>query len=166
MDARVATRTAGGTLEVRTGSANGALIGTINVGNTGGYQDWTTLNTNISNASGTQDVYLVFTGGNGYLFNVNWIEFNTDATSNKDIAGVANVTSNVVIYPNPVESITTIENAANASVTIYDMKGSIVFTVSIVSDNETIDLSALVSGMYYAEVNSVTNKSVIKLVKE
>ena len=70
MDARVATRFAGGTLEVRVGSVTGNLIGSINVTTTGGHQNWTTLNTSISNVSGVQDVYLVFRGGNGFLFNV------------------------------------------------------------------------------------------------
>ena len=110
-------------------------------------------------------MYLVFRGGNGFLFNVNWIEFNTDATSNKDIAGVANTTSNVIVYPNPVESTTTIENAANATITIYAIDSSVLFTQTISSDSETIDLSGLASGIYFAEVKGATSLEVIKLVK-
>ena len=164
MDARVASKFTGGTVEVRTGSATGTLIGSIDVNNTGGDQNWTTLNTSISNASGTQDVYLVFTGGNGYLFNVNWIEFNTSSRSNKDIIASAEV-SDVIIYPNPVSSTTTIENAANSILHVYDINGSIVFTKLISSDSEVIDLSVLTTGLYYTEINGNNTISVVKLVK-
>ena len=156
MDARVATRTTGGTIEVRTGSTTGTLIGSIDINNTGGYQNWRTLNTAISNASGTQDVYLVFTGGSGFLFNVNWIEFNTDSESTKESTPVPTI-SDIVMYPNPVEAVTTIENAANSFIAIYDIKGSEVLTQSISSDNETIDLSHLNQGVYYAKAVSYTH---------
>ena len=73
VDMRVSSRFTGGTIEVRTGSTSGTLIGSVNVNSTGGNQNWITLSSNISNVTGTQDVYLVFTGGNGYLFNINWI---------------------------------------------------------------------------------------------
>ena len=164
MDARIACNFTGGTVEVRTGSANGTLIGSINVSNTGGNQNWTTLNTSISNASGTQDVYLVFTGGNGYLFNVNWVEFNTSSQSNKDIIASAEVTD-VIIYPNPVISTTTIENAANSIITIYDMNSSIILKQSISSDSEILDLSLLSTGIYFAEVKGKATSEIIKLVK-
>jgi hypothetical protein len=29
----------------------------------------------VSGATGTRDLYLKFTGGSGYLFNVNWWQF-------------------------------------------------------------------------------------------
>jgi len=166
LDARVATRTTGGTLEVRIGSANGTLIGTINIGNTGGFQDWTTLNSSISNASGTQDVYLVFKGANGYLFNVNWIEFNTSSRSNKDTSEILQSTSEVKLYPNPIVSTTTIENAANSTITVYDINGVVVFNKSIISDSELIDLSKLATGIYYTEVNSGESLSVVKIIKK
>ena len=167
MDARVATRTAGGTLEVRTGSPTGTLLGTINVGNTGGYQNWTTLNTSISNTSGTQDVYLVFTGGSGFLFNVNWIEFNNSASSNsKDLITVSNITE-VLVYPNPVSSTTTIQNATtNSILNIYDISGSTLFTKVISSESEVINLSNLSAGVYYGEVIGESAISVIKVLKK
>ncbi|WP_152537391.1 carbohydrate-binding protein, partial [Aquimarina pacifica] len=129
MDARIACNYTGGIIEVRTGSTTGTLIGSISVSNTGGNQNWQTLNTSISNASGIQDIYLVFTGGSGYLFNLNWIEFNNSSQSNKDIATTE--IDDISIYPNPVSAVATIQNAANSSITIYDIKGSEVFTQHI-----------------------------------
>ena len=110
-------------------------------------------------------MYLVFRGGNGFLFNVNWVEFNTSVTSSKDIGGFADATSQVVIYPNPVESLTTIQNAADSTITIYAMDSRVLFTQTISSDNETIDLSELDTGIYFAEIKKLTSTNVIKLVK-
>lgn len=79
VDARVASKTTGGTIEFRLGGPTGALIGSVKVGITGGWQDWTTVTTDISGARGTQDLYLVFTDG---VFNLNWIEFEAVAKKN------------------------------------------------------------------------------------
>ncbi|WP_299180092.1 carbohydrate-binding protein [uncultured Aquimarina sp.] len=164
MDARVATKFAGGTIEVRTGSITGTLIGSIDVNTTGGHQNWRTLNSVISNTGGTQDVYLVFTGGSGYLFNVNWIEFNTDSESNKE--STFTTISDIVMYPNPVTTTTTIRNAANSIITIYDMNGKEVWSKYVSDNNETMDLSFLSSGIYYAKVNGSQSFSTIKIAKQ
>ncbi|WP_306748262.1 glycoside hydrolase family 43 protein [Saccharothrix yanglingensis] len=73
--ARVASGTSGGALEVRTGSATGATTARCTVPGTGGWQNWTTVSCPVNGLSGTQDVYFRFTGGSGYLFNVNWWQF-------------------------------------------------------------------------------------------
>lgn len=75
--ARVASNTAGGKIEVLTGSTSGTLIGELSIGNTGGWQSWTTETLDFDRQSGVQDLYLVFTGGAGSLFNLNWIKLET-----------------------------------------------------------------------------------------
>jgi len=74
-EARVATTATGTAIEIRTGSLNGTLLGTLYVSPTGGWQTYTTQSCSISGASGTQTIYLKFTGGSGYLFNINWFRF-------------------------------------------------------------------------------------------
>lgn len=73
--ARVASAGAGGRIELRLGSTTGALVGACTVPVTGGWQTWTTVTCPVTGASGTQDLYLRFTGGSGSLFNVNWWQF-------------------------------------------------------------------------------------------
>ncbi len=73
--ARVASATSGGNIEVRLDSTNGTLIGTCVVPGTGGWQTWTTASCAVIGATGIHNVYLRFTGGAGYLFNVNWWKF-------------------------------------------------------------------------------------------
>lgn len=74
-EARVASDTNGGNIEVRLDSATGKLVGTVSVGNTGGWQTYTTKSCNISGATGTHDLYFRFTGGSGSLLNFNWWRF-------------------------------------------------------------------------------------------
>jgi enterochelin esterase-like enzyme/fibronectin type 3 domain-containing protein len=74
--ARVASATSGGNIELHLDSTNGTLVGTCSVPDTGGWQTWTTITNTVSGATGIHNVYLVFTGGSGYLFNVEWWQFN------------------------------------------------------------------------------------------
>ena len=76
--ARVASATSGGNIEVRWGSATGGtLIATCPVTSTGGWQTWTTKTVTVSTSvTGVHDVYLRFTGGSGFLMNINWWKFN------------------------------------------------------------------------------------------
>ncbi|GAA0493417.1 glycoside hydrolase [Paractinoplanes deccanensis] len=72
---RTASATAGGRVEVRLDGPTGTLAGTCTAAGTGGWQTWTTVSCPISGATGTRDLYLRFTGGSGYLMNVNWWQF-------------------------------------------------------------------------------------------
>jgi arabinoxylan arabinofuranohydrolase len=73
--ARVASATGGGNIELRRDSLTGPVLGTCRVLGTGGWQNWTTVSCPVTGATGTHDLYLRFTGGGGYLFNVNWWQF-------------------------------------------------------------------------------------------
>ncbi|GII59691.1 glycosyl hydrolase [Planotetraspora thailandica] len=78
LTARVSSGGAGGTLEVRTGSATGTLLGSATVANTGSWDTFVNVNVSLANVpSGTQTVYLVFKGGAGSLFDVDAFTFNT-----------------------------------------------------------------------------------------
>ncbi len=64
-------------MEFRLNSPTGALVATIEVGNTGGYQIWETRLANTTSVTGIQDLYLVFNGGAG-IGNLNWFQFSRD----------------------------------------------------------------------------------------
>jgi hypothetical protein len=74
-NARVASAGAGGNIEIRLDSPTGTLIGTCAVPVTSGWQAWTTQTCAITATSGTHTIYLVYTGGAGNLFNVEWFSF-------------------------------------------------------------------------------------------
>jgi arabinoxylan arabinofuranohydrolase len=75
LDVRVASAGSGGNIEVRLDSQTGKLVGTCAVSGTGGAQTWATKSCDISGASGVHDLFFVFTGGSGNLFNFNWWKF-------------------------------------------------------------------------------------------
>jgi hypothetical protein len=74
-EARVASNTSGGSIEVRLDSIVGPLLGTCVVGGNGGWQSWVSESISIVPVSGKRNVFLKFTGGSGYLFNMNNFRF-------------------------------------------------------------------------------------------
>ncbi len=74
--ARVASETKGGNIEIRLDSPSGTLVGSCAVSGTGGWQNWVISSCSVKGAAGVRDLYLVFTGGNGKLFNFDWWQFN------------------------------------------------------------------------------------------
>ncbi|MET0237039.1 MAG: carbohydrate-binding protein [Kibdelosporangium sp.] len=76
--ARVSSGGVGGTLEIRTGSATGTLIGSIPIANTGSWDTFANVTGSLSNVpSGTTSLYLVFKGvtGQGNLFDIDAFTF-------------------------------------------------------------------------------------------
>jgi arabinoxylan arabinofuranohydrolase len=74
-DARVASGSTGGAIELHLDSQTGPLVGTCAVAGTGGWQKWETKTCAVSGVTGVHDLYLKFTGGSGLLFNFNWWKF-------------------------------------------------------------------------------------------
>jgi arabinoxylan arabinofuranohydrolase len=74
--ASVASDGAGGSIELHVGSATGMLLGTCMVSATGGWQEWENVTCDVSaEVTGIQDLYLVFKGGSGALFNLDYWQF-------------------------------------------------------------------------------------------
>ena len=67
---KAASESSGGTIEIHTGSADGALIGTCDISGTGGWTDFENFTCETKQCTGVNDVYLVFKGEDDFLFNV------------------------------------------------------------------------------------------------
>ncbi|MCJ7815045.1 MAG: carbohydrate-binding protein, partial [Xanthomonadales bacterium] len=74
-DARVASGTKGGNIELRLDSPSGTLVGTCVVSGTGGWQNWETKSCTVNGDAEVHDLFLVFTGDSGVLMNLNWWKF-------------------------------------------------------------------------------------------
>ena len=70
IDIRVGANSGGNQLELHLDGPDGKLIGTLDVASTGGWQTWDTQRTALTETAGKHDLYMVFKGGEGYLFNV------------------------------------------------------------------------------------------------
>ena len=99
---RVASNGNNGTIEVHLNSPDGKLIGSMAVSSTGGWQKWATQKCKIDKTTDVHDVYFVFKGGDGYLFNLNWISINypyenDDLLGDCNLDGVVNVADAVML---------------------------------------------------------------------
>ncbi|HEX9062002.1 MAG TPA: carbohydrate-binding protein, partial [Clostridia bacterium] len=93
-EARAASATSGGAVEIRLDSIDGTLVGYCPIEATGDWQTYATSKCNIDGLSGTHNLYLKFTGGSGYLFNLNWFKFNPkQANLTGDVDGNGKVNS-------------------------------------------------------------------------
>ena len=73
--ASAASATEGGTIEIRIDSSDGELIGECPISGTDGWSEYVETGCKTAQCTGAHDVYLVFKGGDGYLFNVNSFGF-------------------------------------------------------------------------------------------
>jgi hypothetical protein len=73
--------------------------------------------------------------------------------------------ANVLIYPNPATNEIMIEGATNSDVIIYDILGSEKLKVNNEQLKTTVDISGLVSGVYFVEIrDEETGERVVKRV--
>ncbi|MCG8701446.1 MAG: carbohydrate-binding protein, partial [Bacteroidales bacterium] len=93
VDFRVASGGSGGTITVK---ADNVTVGSVSVPNTGGWQTWTTVSTNLNLSAGEQTLKFEYSGGTGFLFNLNWAEFT--AASSAPIGEDINLIGNNGLY--------------------------------------------------------------------
>jgi hypothetical protein len=86
-EARVASNTSGGNIELHLDSLSGTSIGMCAIQGTGGVQIWTTKTCAVSGANGKHDLFLKFTGGSGNLFNFNWWRFGGPGANDNNDGG-------------------------------------------------------------------------------
>ncbi|MCR4796520.1 MAG: family 43 glycosylhydrolase [Ruminococcus sp.] len=104
--ASVSSDTDGGDIEIYLDSLTGKKIGTCKVTGTGGWQSWKEVSCDISGASGEHDLYFKFTGGSGYLLNMDWWRFGdgeavpvVTTTNASNVQNVTTTTSAVNVTP-------------------------------------------------------------------
>ncbi|MFV0468941.1 MAG: glycoside hydrolase family 76 protein [Dysgonomonas sp.] len=85
IEIRLSKATVKSTIEIRLGSVDGDLLGTISVPREG--DDWQTVSQNITPVSGLQNIYLVFRGvaSQNDLFKIDYFHFKSDVYIYSDI---------------------------------------------------------------------------------
>jgi endoglucanase len=121
----------GGQLQIK--NSAGTVLATVTVPNTGGWQNWQTVSTNIALAAGTQTIR-IYSASNGWNFN--WWEVGGAAGTvsaasvgkAEDISTLSSIAP-LNIYPNPI--VNTFQLQVNNDLTgavqvqVYDMQGSL-----------------------------------------
>lgn len=95
-------------------------------------------------------------------------DYDEGASISFSTEGFLGITSNefeeLVIYPNPASNLFIIQNAENANVSIYDILGKKLLSISKISNNQTIDVSRISAGTYFVSIEKNQQKTVEKLV--
>lgn len=110
---------------------------------------------------GTHDIVYTFTSQAGCTNT-------TSATITVDACAsiLENELLQVSVYPNPAENKITIEAEKEVNYTISDASGRIVYTSSKAIQQETIDVSEFQSGVYFVNLENITNVSTIRFIKK
>lgn len=74
-EANAASALEGNYIEIRLDYPTGTLLGTCIISNTGGVQKWSTASCKTGKTQGIHDLYFIFKGGDGNLFNFDWWTF-------------------------------------------------------------------------------------------
>ncbi len=141
---RVSSNSAGASLRLET--LGGAKVyGSMNVPNTGGWQNWQTLTHNVQLTAGTQDIAIATSTGG---FNINWMDFSsTVGISETEVAMIK-------IYPNPLLDMLTVNSLQQLSgISIYDAAGRLVYEQKNPGNNFSINVQDFPNG-YYTVVTS------------
>ena len=149
---RVASQTGGGRLSADL-NAGSIVLGQLDVPNTGGWQNWTTISHTVFVNAGTYTPGIFAVAGG---WNLNWIRITPLNGAARQTTLVNNLVENSVqsgkaftIYPNPVKqqlNISSSESLTGGLVRIYDLSGKMVMTAKPASNH--IDVSALAPGVY------------------
>ncbi len=151
------------------------LLGTVNIPNTGGWQNWQTVSQTVNVNAGTYNfgIYIQNTG-----VNINWIKI-TAVGSTKVIAATALETESLStnqletkqetkfsVYPNPVESILFFSaEVVDTQITIIDSQSGALIAKQKGSNN-SIDVSHLSSGIYLIIFDNEGTKTVRRFIKK
>ncbi|WP_231953900.1 carbohydrate-binding protein [Pirellulimonas nuda] len=137
---RYASGGSGGTIAVVSG---GQTLATMAIPPTGGWQVWRQASVPVQFVSpGVQDLTLQFSGGAGYLYNLNWIELTADAppTPQSGRVEAEGFTTQVGVTSEPTsdvgggQNLTAIDNGDSASYTVQvDQAGPHVATFRFAS---------------------------------
>jgi beta-glucanase (GH16 family) len=171
---RVAS-TSGGRLSLDL-NAGTIQLGSVNIPNTGGWQNWTTVSHNVSINAGTYNVGIYAqTGG----WNINWFRITRVNNARTMLADGAlpeiadaqdagqSFESSVTLFPNPAENqlqIVSDYNLGEGTIRIFNSLGTEVMKAN--ASQETIDVSGLDAGIYHVVIATGHYNSTKRFVKK
>ena len=167
---RVASAVAGGSIELRVGSAAGAILATTAVPNTGGANVWENVVTTFANPGGKNNLYFVFknAGTPQNSFNVNYVEFvggGVSVDKSPPLVDIAEVTAPGQVT---VEFSEYVSKATAEQVSNYTIDNGVTVSGAVLQpDNRRVvlSISALTPGTTYdLTINNVENTSGLAIV--
>ena len=170
-EARVASGSGGGSIELHIDSIDGQKVGTCNITGSGGWQSWTTKSCEVTDAKGVHDLYFKFTGGNGSLFNFNWWKFISEATGiREDRGGISGENLRVAVRSGSLLlEVPPSFSSEKITVALIDPSGRLVdrlFNARPGASHVVLPLGALPSrsGVYFVRVTVNSKEIAVKKI--
>ncbi|MGE6353507.1 glycosyl hydrolase family 18 protein [Flavobacterium sp. NPDC079362] len=142
-------------------------LGTVNIPNTGGWQNWQTVSQTVNVNAGTYN-FGIFIQSSGV--NINWFRITKSETAlaaksaspELSAEGIANLN----VYPNPTqEALFFSIEVSGANVNIINSEGGATVSSQTVNNN-SVDVSGLKSGIYLVLVEKDGIKTVRRFIKK
>jgi endoglucanase len=140
---------------------SGAIqLGTINVPNTGGWQNWQTISRTVTLNAGTYD-FGIFAKAGGW--NINWWRISTSGGARIASSEESEVSSHLAlhVYPNPSTGSVTIRVSKPSQVSVMDVNGKSHFNSFV---DEQVSLDQLRAGFYIIRMKHAEGSAVQKLI--
>lgn len=141
-------------------NAGSIVLGTLNVPNTGGWQNWQTISHTVNVNAGTYN-FGIFIQTSGV--NINWIKITKVANTAKVVLDSKEEKQNEVefkVYPNPTSDYLFFsKDVSDQKISVIDLSGNIVLKTEFSQNG--LDVSGLPSGVYFVVIED-TNEKIIK----
>lgn len=144
---------------------NDVKLQSLAIPNTGGWQNWRTLKTDLQLTQGQHKLRVFTSRGQ---FNMNWMEITTLGQFPTSVT--ASELRNEKVYPNPVNDVLYIESdnqSGNTEVMVLDLSGRILSTqvFPAATPRMEINFSSFKSGSYIVRTKNSENTSSYLIVK-
>lgn len=130
--------TNGGSIEIRLDSLNGKLAGTCEIPSTGDWSAYVVKSCKIAGINGNHKIFLKFTGGDGYLLNINWfrfltstatISFKTTKTENNSFT-MGHLSSELIITP--------VNKNSRYNISIFSPRGQLITNMKNITNSVSV----------------------------
>ncbi len=166
---RVASLVGGGVLSADI-NAGTTVLGQVNIPNTGGWQNWTTVSHTVNVNAGTHDFGMFATSGG---WNINWIKI-TRVSSLKSVktilakdTKISKKVSETKLYPNPFKNSLQFNfEEKNAKITVLNTLGQIMLSSKTVESGKPVDLSNLSKGLYLISIEKNGITETVRVIKK
>lgn len=156
---RVASQGGGGSLTLESFGGSQSY-GSINITNTGGWQNWNTISHTVSLNAGQQDIGISATRGG---WNINWIKITSGTLKSVHVQESLNNQQSLIAYPNPCTDRIFIKGLnTNRNIEVYNLAGVQVKKVN----GRSVDVSDLPKGLYFLSIEINTKKEHLRFIKK
>ncbi len=163
----LSSQTAGGTIEIHTGSDLGPKWGTLTIPSTGNFNVYQKRSVSTTLPAGFYDFYFVFKGTSGDICHLDYFNFvnPTSLVANTKTLEELSTTKEMplTIYPNPANTMVNINTGSSKSnITIYNQTGNQVYSKKNVIG--TISISTIQiggPGIYLIKTDKETKKLIV-----